>query len=113
MPIPSFYLDDERRGFNHVFEIFKYLKLPMIKILEKTDAFKQANHSSKDRTNIHKYLKLINGDNLFGKKVLIVDDVYTTGSTMKAAIKLVESLHPKDIKILVLSKTLFKKTTNT
>ena len=37
--------------------------------------------------------------------VLIVDDIYTTGSTMKAAINLVEKLNPKEIKVLVLAKT--------
>jgi len=38
-------------------------------------------------------------------RVLIVDDIYTTGSTMKAAINLVEKLNPKEIRVLVLAKT--------
>ena len=39
------------------------------------------------------------------KKVLIVDDVCTTGSTIKAMIKLLNSKKPKQIKVLVLSHT--------
>ena len=39
-------------------------------------------------------------------KVLIVDDVYTSGSTINAMIKLVKKAHPKSIKILILSKQL-------
>lgn len=107
IPVPSYYKDDLKREFNHVVEIFKILKLPMLKILRKTKGVKQANSTSKQRKDISKYLTIKNSD-LSGKKVLIVDDVYTTGSTMKAAIKLVEKLHPKTIKVLVISKTIIK-----
>ena len=107
IPVPSYYKDDLKREFNHVVEIFKTLKLPMLKILRKTKGVKQANSTSKQRKDISKYLTIKNSD-LSGKKVLIVDDVYTTGSTMKAAIKLVEKLHPKTIKVLVISKTIIK-----
>ena len=107
IPVPSYYKDDLKREFNHVVEIFKILKLPMLKILRKTKGVKQANSTSKQRKDISKYLTIKNTD-LSGKKVLIVDDVYTTGSTMKAAIKLVEKLHPKTIKVLVISKTIIK-----
>ena len=107
IPVPSYYKDDLKREFNHVVEIFKTLKLPMLKILRKTKGVKQANSTSKQRKDISKYLTIKNTD-LSGKKVLIVDDVYTTGSTMKAAIKLVEKLQPKTIKVLVISKTIIK-----
>ena len=40
-----------------------------------------------------------------GKKVLIVDDVFTTGSTVNAMIDLIKPKNPKKIKILVMSKT--------
>ena len=105
VPIPSFQLDDEIREFNHVKEMFSFLKLPVQRAIIKTEHFKQADHNRHERKEIGKYLQLIDGVNLSNKKVLVVDDVYTTGSTMKAALKLVESLHPKDIKIMVMSKT--------
>ena len=107
IPVPSYYKNDLKREFNHVVKIFKILKLPMLKILRKIKGVKQANSTSKQRKDISKYLTIKNTD-LSGKKVLIVDDVYTTGSTMKAAIKLVEKLHPKTIKVLVISKTIIK-----
>lgn len=105
VPIPSYLKDDEIREFNHVVEMFSFLKLPMERAIVKTEHFKQADHNYYQRKEIGKYMVLKENLNLKDKKVLLVDDVYTTGSTMKAAVKLIESLHPKDIKILVMSKT--------
>ena len=38
------------------------------------------------------------------KRILLIDDVVTTGSTLKASIDLIKKGSPKDIKILVLAK---------
>ena len=103
--IPSYKEDDEVRGFNHVNEVFKMMTLEVIPILEKTEHFKQASKGAKRRKEIHKYLRLNSNKSLEKTKVLIVDDIYTTGSTMKAAINLVEKLNPKEIRVLVLAKT--------
>ena len=105
VPIPSYKEDDDIRGFNHVVEVFKTLGLEMLPIIEKTAHFKQAEHKAKKRSEIGKYLTIKDKIDLGKTKVLLVDDIYTTGSTMKAAINLVEKLNPKDIKILVLAKT--------
>ena len=105
VPVPSYYEDDEIREFNHVEEMFKFLKLPMRKVIVKTDKIKQADKHYNERQEIGNHLKLIGGEDLKNKKLLIVDDVYTTGSTVKAVISLLETLRPKTIKILVMSKT--------
>ena len=105
VPIPSYYKDDEKREFNHVEEMFKTLKLPMLKILVKTKNVKQATSQHYKRKQMKKYLDLCETPNLSNKKILIVDDVYTTGSTMKSAIDLIRTLKPKTIEVLVMSKT--------
>ena len=105
IPIPSYKKDDELRGFNHVVEVFKMIGLDVLQIIEKTEHFKQAEKSAKERQSIKKYLQLNTEKSLKKDRVLIVDDIYTTGSTMKAAINLVEKLNPKEIKVLVLAKT--------
>lgn len=108
VPIPSFSEDDKKREFNHVIEIFNLVKTDMANILRKTEHYKQSDHSANDRNQVKKFLEISPLPQYFNKKILLVDDVYTTGSTMKACIELVKTLNPKDIKILVLSKTIFK-----
>ena len=105
VPAPSYIKDDEARGFNHVVEVFKQTGLEILTIVEKTEHFKQSEKSAKERQNVHKRLRLTSDASLRKQKILIVDDIYTTGATMRSMIKLIESLHPKDIKVLVLAKT--------
>ena len=105
VPVPSFKKDDETRGFNHVIEIFKNIGLNMLDILIKTEKHKQAISTVNERREVYKVLELKERVDLRKKKVLIVDDIYTTGSTMKSAINLIEKLNPKKISILVMAKT--------
>ena len=105
IPIPSFKEDDEIRGFNHVVEAFNFLGLEMMPIIVKTAHHKQAEKTAKKRKEINKFLALSKNPDLTNKKVLLVDDIYTTGSTIRSAINLIEKLHPKEIRVLVLAKT--------
>ena len=105
VPAPSHKSHDEIRGFNHVEIIFSSLKMKTIKCIEKTSDVKQSDLSAKEREKISKNLIIKNGEQIKGKKILIVDDVFTTGSTIKAMINLIKKYHPKKIKILLLSKT--------
>ena len=105
IPIPSFKKEDEERGFNHVIEIFKNVRLPMLEIIEKTEKHKQATSTVNSRHKVYKVLALNSDIDLSKKRILMVDDIYTTGSTMKSAINLVEKLNPKRIEVLVIAKT--------
>lgn len=108
IPVPSFEEEDIQREFNHVVEIFKSLKLTMLNIVVKTKPFKQALNTKRERRDIKRYLSLKENLDLSKKKILIVDDVFTTGSTVRAVIELIKTLHPKKIEVLVISKTIFK-----
>ncbi len=107
LPIPSYKEEDLERGFNHVLELFKSLNLPFENLLEKTEKYKQSDHSQKDRENIKNVLKIKDINRLNNKKVLIVDDVMTTGSTIRAVISLLKEVKVKKLEILVMSKTKF------
>jgi competence protein ComFC len=104
VPIPSYKLDDERRGYNHVIEIFKCLKLQMITCLIKTEDIKQKLLNYDERQEIGKHFKFDSSFNIKNKKILLVDDVITTGASMKAAIKILKENGAKKIKILSICK---------
>lgn len=105
VPVPSSSEADEKRGFNHVFEIAKLFSLPIENCLFKTENVKQSDRNSLERTKISNSISIKETSSLKGKKVLILDDIYTTGSTIKACINLVKTKSPKKIKVLVVCKT--------
>ena len=104
IPAPSFDEDDKNREFNHVIEMFKIINLPIYRLVTKTSKFKQAGSKSKQRKEAIDHMSVESYDQIRNKKVLIVDDVMTTGSTLKAMVSLIQKGHPKKIKILVMSK---------
>ncbi len=107
--LPSYEEDYKKRGFKHVDEMFSCLKLKKCDCLVKSEHHKQSDQSFKKRSEIEKYIFIKGEPNLKGKKVLLVDDICTTGSTLKAAINLVKKLNPKKIEVLVVAKRDFTK----
>ena len=105
IPIPSYHTEDLKREFNHVIEIFSNLNLPIVRCIEKTENIKQSSFKKSERTNIGKYLKMSNIELVRNKRVLLVDDIHTTGSTIEACINLIKQGRPKTIKVLVIAKT--------
>lgn len=106
VPAPSTAESNEVRGFNHVKEIFSILKLPMIDVFQKTASIKQVGLSFEQRHEIKNHLSVMDVSSLLGKKVLLIDDVMTTGATLKAMISMLRKNQIYEIKILVLSSVL-------
>lgn len=113
IPVPSSKSHNELRGYNQVIEMFKILGFEILDYLVKTKESKQSSLSYKERfksENLFDYGA--SAKKLTKFKVLIVDDVYTSGTSIRACIKLVRRLNPKRIKVLVLAKTLPPKEDN-
>ena len=104
VPIPSHINSDKERGFNHVEEVFAELKLPIYPCLKKKYNFKQSDLSKREREKIINKLFIEKGELVKNKKVLLVDDVITTGSSLKAGINLLKKYFPKKIELLILCK---------
>ncbi len=105
VPIPSSSSSNEARGFNHVIEMAKSIGLPILPLLKKNCDFKQSDLSLEERKKVGDNLSLISKKSLEGKKILLLDDVYTTGSTIRACLNLLSSLKPTKLRVLVMAKT--------
>ncbi len=108
VPAPSSASHNEERGYNQVIEMCKILKLPILDILLKTKESKQSDLSFYERQKVNKIIALKEKVDLSTKKILFVDDVFTTGSTTRACLNLLEKLHPKKLSCLIMAKTKFK-----
>lgn len=111
LPAPSHANKIAERGFDHVPLMFQGIGKRVQNVFEKTDDVKQSDLSKSQRKKIGASIRLFPHVNLRNEKVLLVDDILTTGSTMRACLKLARSLHPKKIQILVVARTLPKKKT--
>lgn len=106
VPVPSYYEKDQLRGFNHVERMFSCLNLKIVKCLEKVKDIKQSSLSKEQRQEISKFIVLNNKSQfLKNKKVLLVDDVLTTGATLQCCINLLKKAGIKVIFFLVMSYT--------
>lgn len=97
---PSFKDDDKKRGFNHVLEIAKTLKLEIVDCLTKVKNVKQASNKMLERKVIQKYIKIDKTKLSSNDKVLIFDDVTTSLSTIKAIIHLLPTNIDKKVLVL-------------
>ena len=105
VPAPSSALRNAQRGFNQVVEMFKPLGLTISDVLLKNSDDKQSDLGAKQRQEVYKVLAMKKGAGIRRKKILLVDDVYTTGSTIKGCINLLKKHGASKVAVLVMSKT--------
>lgn len=102
---PSHQEKIEARGFDHIPLVFGGIGKGFCPALIKTKNVKQSDMSKAERKKIKSALAPTSAaKSLKGKKVLLVDDVFTTGSTIKACVGILRSFSPKCIRVLVLAK---------
>ena len=117
IPVPISRNRRKERGFNQTELIADEMssitgdKLPVVNdLIEKVvDSVPQAQLSGAQRlNNLAGAFRLSRRESLKGKRVLIVDDVYTTGSTVNEVAKIVRKLHPDEIYVLTFAKTVIE-----
>lgn len=107
IPIPTISQHIRERGFDHMLyvarQLVKYTELKMNnKLLARSDNMSQHNQSGKTRrTMIKKSIvasrKLQSNPNLMPRKVIILDDIWTTGSTLSTAAEICQKYGAKEI----------------
>jgi len=110
IPIP---LDKKRlrwRGFNQAQEIGKelanFFKIPLISdcLVKKKSTLPQAELSEKERReNLKGVFQVQNEEKIKNKKILLVDDVFTTGTTLSEAAKILKNSGAKKVIGLVVA----------
>lgn len=112
IPVPLEKRRLRRRGFNQAQELGKYLaahfEIPLISDcllkIKKTPA--QTDLSEKQRKeNIRGAFLVKNKEKIKGKKIFLIDDVYTTGATMEEATRVLKKAGTKEVWGLVVARS--------
>lgn len=99
IPMPSSFEKRQERGFDHVRKMFECLRLPIVDCFYKSEDFDQKAQNKAKRSHIRDILKLNENIRFLQKRVVLIDDVCTTGSTLRAAYDL---LKKQDLEISAL-----------
>lgn len=111
IPIPLSRKKLKNRGFNQAEEIAKKLseklKIPILTngLIKTKENLPQMELSGKERQeNIKGAFEVIKKEEIQGKKILLVDDVYTTGATMEEAARVLKEAGAKEVFGVVIAR---------
>lgn len=100
---PSWEEDNKQRGFAPMKSIAETISSQVFDGIYKKEKYKQSDLPFEERKKVASKLGIRNGEQLTGKDVLILDDVFTSGSTLEAILNLVLEYKPKSIELLVIA----------
>ncbi|MDQ0244762.1 competence protein ComFC [Bacillus fengqiuensis] len=104
VPIP---LSNERlyeRGFNQSVVLAEMLQKPVHDLLARHHHEKQSKKTKKERLETEQVFFLKGDVDLHGKRVLLIDDIYTTGTTLRHAAKVLKEAGAKVVSSLTLAR---------
>lgn len=104
VPIP---LSQERlyeRGFNQAEAILQVANTASTHLLTRIHSEKQSKKSRSDRIHLPQVFNLTKNYDLTDKKIVLIDDIYTTGSTLRHAAKLLKQSGAKSVSSLTLAR---------
>jgi competence protein ComFC len=99
--IPSSERKIKERGFNHLSKMFEKSGYEIVDILQKVNDVSQKDLNYENRIKMKDNIKLKEGE-MIPDKVLLVDDIITTGSSVIGAYRAIEN-KCKDIKVFCIA----------
>ena len=111
IPIPLHRKKLKQRGFNQAYLlahfISRFLKVKLVdrSLLRIRETRPQTKLSKQERAaNLKDAFQLRNGKSFRGKTILLVDDVYTTGATLREAARLFRTFETREIYVFTLAR---------
>lgn len=111
IPVPMYITKKLRRGYNQSELLAKGIS-NKLDILERNDILSKYKNTKTQsllnleerKINLKDCFKLKNKNLLENKNILLVDDIYTTGSTINECVKAFEGIKIKSISVFVIAK---------
>ena len=97
IPIPMHPDNLKNRTFSHIDELLRAANIPFEHHLTKLSKERQSSKTREERLQTPQLFDVIDPLKLKGKTVLLIDDIYTTGTTMQHAKSALEMADVKDI----------------
>lgn len=111
IPVPISNKRYKKRGYNQswllAMELSKLMNLTLITncLFKAKDVIEQSKLTKEQRVeNIKDVYFLTNESKIENRKILLLDDIYTTGSTVNECCRMIKKTNPKKIGVLVLAR---------
>jgi competence protein ComFC len=104
VPIP---LSEERlyeRGFNQAEALIKESGFTPANVLTRVHTEKQSKKTRNERIHLQQVFQLDPGRTVLNKKIVLIDDIYTTGSTIRHAAKVLKEAGAASVSSLTLAR---------
>jgi competence protein ComFC len=106
VPLPTIGAHIRERGFDHVELFCRKTGLPVEKVLYRAKDSVQVGATCEQRREQAKRAYGIKGSIRGDKRYLLVDDVWTTGSSMMAAAEILRAAGTKNLAIAVIARSI-------
>jgi ComF family protein len=110
IPIPLSRARMRARGYNQVLEIINsgaeklHIPIETTVLVRERDTCPQSELSRSERlTNLHDAFNVVHGEKIKGAHILLIDDVSTTGTTLKTAKAMLLPFKPASITLLAIA----------
>ena len=104
VPLPTIRRHIRERGFDHTRMIARGLALPCVRVLRRARNTVQVGTDAETRKRQAECAYAIKGQISPEQEYLLLDDIWTTGSSMKAAVALMQKAGAKRLAVLVMAR---------